>query len=203
MTFFWGWTAPVADPGNRPGRRARCVEWLPTPIREKALAGEPLPLRVSSNSEPGGEALVTEIGQGSPTANPSLHLGLQDLGRQIVWDLHQACAAFDDPNLWFPGIDEGIEPVSDDHVRLVIWAMQRELDRETRPSRNGVKRPAAPLAELPWRIQRAVVERRRYWYNLYGIGREQWLNNRWTLDGVAEDPDWLPDWLKEEAQVYR
>src|SRR3970040_1341189 len=114
MTSFWGWTAPVADSGNRRRRRARCVEWLPTPIREKALAGEPLALRGSSNTAPGGAAVVTEIAQGSPTANPSLHLGLQDLGRQIVWALHQACRAFDGPDLWFPGIGEGSEPVRGD-----------------------------------------------------------------------------------------
>src|ERR1035437_1068393 len=128
--------------------------------------------------------------------DPEVHYALQDLGWLIGWELTQACAALDDPDVWYPGIDEGIEPVTNDHVELVIWASQRELDRELRRGPNGFDlRPAVPLASLPKRVQRAFVERRRWHYLQYGIGREEWLNNSWSVYSVVEDPLWIPPWI--------
>ncbi len=129
--------------------------------------------------------------------NPNLHPALQDLGWLLAYELTQACHAFDNPDLHYPGV-ETEEPVTDEHVQLVIMATQRELDRELRYGRGAhtdTRRPAAPLDKLPWRIQRAFVERRRYLYSLYGIGQEEWQRGTWSLWKVREDPDWLPPWI--------
>jgi hypothetical protein len=140
--------------------------------------------------------VVTEIPTGAATyRDPDLPGALQDLGYEIIEDIRDAGPALHDPNHFYPGVDEGIEPVSDDHVRLVMWAMQRELNRELRPGMfNGwsVPLPAFPLEELPWRVQRALAERRRLRYQEFGIGRKQWEENRWSLFDIPEDPDWTP-----------
>lgn len=133
------------------------------------------------------------------TNDPELHPALQDLGAEILSDVHDACYAFNDPGLYYPGIDDGIEPVSDDHVKLVIWALQRELNRETRghPT-TGARLPAVPLTELPWRIQRALAERRRFRFLQYGITKERWLAGKWSLLDIREDPDFVPRrWLRQ------
>lgn len=125
--------------------------------------------------------------------DPELPSSLQDLGDEINEDVSEACAALDDPECWFAGVDEGIEPVDDEHVSRVIAALQRELDRELRRYKTAFGlRPAAPLVELPWRVQRAVAERRRLRYAQFGIGQKQWETNSWSLWDVPEDPDWLP-----------
>lgn len=122
--------------------------------------------------------------------DPELHYGLQDLGWMVGWELAQACEAFSDPDIWYPGVDEGISPVSDEHVELVIAATQRELDRERRRSKGS-----APLSDLPFRIQRAFAERRRLLYKTWGIGRDQWAKGKWSLWDIQDDPSWLPPWL--------
>jgi hypothetical protein len=128
--------------------------------------------------------------------NAYLTDGLQDLGDQIVSDIHEACQAFDDPGLWYPGVDDGIEPVTDEHVARVIEGFQRELRRELRNpqgSRNTQDAfPAAALSELPWRVQRALVERRRLRFAQWGVGRRQWESNCFSLWDIPEDPDWVP-----------
>jgi hypothetical protein len=128
--------------------------------------------------------------------DPNLHPALQDLAYEINEDIVEACQAFDNPDHYYPGIDDGIEPVGDEHVSFVIWGLQRELNRETRSPAGrpwaGEKLPPAPLAQLPWRIQRALVERRRWRYLQWGIGREQWLAGRWSLWEVMEDPGYVP-----------
>jgi hypothetical protein len=128
--------------------------------------------------------------------DPDLHPALQDLADEINEDIREALAALDDSNAYYAGVDEGIEPVSDDHVKLVIWAMQRELDRELRPAEGQAgmlsSLPAAPLWELPWHVQRALAERRRLRFMQYGIGREQWQQGTWSLWDIPADPEWVP-----------
>lgn len=130
--------------------------------------------------------------------DPSLHEALQDLADEITEDTREALAALDDPNCWYPGIDEGIEPVPDEHVAKVIAALQRELDRELRDKDGNGSRmsagslPAAPLSELPWNVQRALAERRRWRYAQYGIRRAQWEARMWSLWDIPEDPDFVP-----------
>lgn len=169
--------------------------WEAAPVKESLSK---MYLRNLNNSR-GNDIKVGEIpedryGGGS---NPDLTYALQDLGWIIGYELSEACEVFNNPDIWYPGVDEGIEPVSDDHVDLVIWATQRELDRERRfKSGTTEYRPAAPLDKLPRKIQRAFVERRRMHYKLYGIGPKQYEENSWSLFGIEEDPNWCPPWIK-------
>ncbi len=161
------------------------------PEAREALAR--LPLRQGCDE---GSAVLSSLDQISNRGrNAEVPDALQDLAEEIAIDVHEACAAFDGPDLWYPGVDEGIEPVPDDHVQLVIAALQRELDRERRNAlgQNVEPRlPPAPLAELPWPVQRALAERRRLRFAQYGIGRAQWQSGAWSIWDVQEDPDWVP-----------
>lgn len=161
---------------------------------------DPLPLRVGKAIS----QMYSDIPQDyvlndtQAAVDPQLHSALHDLSLLIVRDVKLAAeAAYYGTE--YAGVDEGIEPVSDEHVALVIWATQRELTRERRPPlgadyREG-KLPAVQLAEFPWAIQRAFAERRRKHYTDYGIGKFQWENNYWTVEGVQEDPMWIPPWV--------
>ena len=156
-----------------------------------------LPLRVLFHHQSPERITEQDEQYAGNVHNPELHASLQDLGDEINEDVREACFAFDDPDLYYPGIDEGIEPVTDEFVRFVIWGLQRELNRELRPAENiavypYTVLPAVPLAELPWRIQRALVERRRFRYAQYGITRANWESGTWSLWDVPEDPDWVP-----------
>ncbi len=134
--------------------------------------------------------------------DPEFHPALQDLADEINWDIHEACAAIDDPDTYYPGVDAGIEPVPDAHVVAVVAALQREVGRELRVSRALVEQygfdvsvprlPAVQLAALPWRVQRALVERRRLRMQQWGIDHEAWEKQLWSLWDVPEDPDYLP-----------
>jgi len=161
---------------------------------DTASLTEQYPLRVSGREN--SPHHITEIppaGTEPTLSDLSLHHGLQDLATMIVRDLTEACEALDDPKLEYPGVDAGIEPVSDDHVALVIWASQRELNRELRPRARQPRRPAVVLSELPWHIQRAFVERRRLRYLEWGIDRDTWERGWWTFGQVPDD-DWEAPW---------
>lgn len=171
------------------GELLAAIESGELPGAEKLFAA--LPLRVVTD----GPLLSAVPADCRPASrDPELHVALQDLGNEINEDLHEAFAALDDPNYYYPGVDVGIEPVTDDHVELVTWAMQRELDRERRTKLGPYTEllPPAPIKELPWHIQRAVVERRRLRYRQWGIGREQWLRGAWSLWDVPSDPGYEP-----------
>lgn len=164
------------------------------------LQGDPaftdLPLRVGSGTAV--YSAIPEVFATKSIKDAVLHVALQDLGWLIGWELTQACGAFDNPDLWYPGIDDGIEPVPDEHIDLVIWATTREIIRE-QPRLGGDRRGVPPLADLPQRIKRAFVERRRWHYQCYGIGRKEYETNCWSLWNVNEDADWVPPWIKEST----
>lgn len=128
--------------------------------------------------------------------DPDLHPALQDLADEVNEDVREALEALDEPHAYFPGIDEGIDPVPDEHVKLVMWALQRELDRELRTGSGSLSSlsplPAAPLADLPWDVQRALAERRRWRYRQWGLGRDQWERGEWSLWDVPADPEYVP-----------
>lgn len=128
--------------------------------------------------------------------DPDLPPALQDLGDEINEDIREALEALDNANHYYAGVDSGIEPVPDEHVKLVIWAMQRELNRELRPQEGhyggSPPLPAAPLEQLPWHIQRALAERRRLRYCQWGIARADWEAGRWSLWRVPVDPGYVP-----------
>jgi hypothetical protein len=145
-----------------------------------------------------GRDALRELPLGVAGRTPMLHTGLQDLANELMRDIHDALVGFDSPTAYYPGADPpAIEPVPDTHVAVVITAMQRELDLELRPKvttygTGGPKLPAAPLAQLPWQFQRALVERRRLRYAQFGITPASWKCGAWSLWAVPEDPDWLP-----------
>lgn len=139
---------------------------------------------------------VTEIRDlNTLVRDPELPESLQDLANEISLDAREACSGFDNPDVWYPGVDKGIEPLPDSHVLLVIGALQRELERERRNIHGQnmePKLPAAQLSKLPWRIQRALAERRRLRYAQWGIGRAQWESGLWSLWDIPEDAEWAP-----------
>lgn len=141
----------------------------------------------------------------TPARDLELVPAFQDLANEISEDLREACFAFDNPDLWYPGVDDdSIPPVSDDHIATVIPALQRELNRELRaspPYGIGTPRPAAPLAKLPDRIQRAIVERRRLRYQEFGITHEVWERGTWSLSDIPLDPEWIPRRAKRLAGI--
>ena len=150
-----------------------------------------LPLRVGVT----GPLLRELPGEPARSRDPELHTALQDLGNEINEDIREALDTLDNPRAYYPGVDEGIEPVSDDHVHLAIWALQRELDRELRSAATGAcsgPLPAAPLTALPHDVQRALVERRRLRFKQWGISKAEWEANDWSLWGVPEDGDYEP-----------
>ncbi len=161
-----------------------------------------IPLRVGETKE-----LITGVPENYQRTprDPDLHPALQDLADEINEDIREALEALDNPSAFYAGIDEGIEPVADDHVKLVIWAMQRELDRELRPAEGQAgmlsSLPAAPLWELPWHVQRALAERRRYRFQQWGIGREQWQRGTWSLWDVPEDTQYVSRRAQRLSQV--
>lgn len=131
-----------------------------------------------------------------PTARASRqHPYLHDLALMIRWDLTEAISAAHGDH-WYPGVDDGIEPVPDEHVELVIWGYQRELNRELRQGTDGKLLPAYPLDTLPFDIQRAFAERRRLRFQQWGISRENWEADSWSVFSVPDD-DWRPPWVSE------
>ncbi len=162
-------------------------------LSERRACFEEIPLRVGAVGP-----LLTEVpADGIPNhRDPDLHPALQDLGNEINEDIREALDTLDNSRAYYPGVDAGIEPVTDEHVRLVIWALQRELNRELRRGDGYLAAmpplPAAPLAALPWDTQRALAERRRLRYKEWGIGRREWEQGHWDLWAVPEDADYVP-----------
>jgi hypothetical protein len=175
------------------------VEQLPQLETTRQLLSA-LPLRLGHQ-----RPLVMEIPPESQwtARDPDLPPALQDLGDEINEDVRDALDSLDNPAHYYPGVDEGIEPVPDEHVKLVVWALQRELNRELRPNEGryggSPPLPAAPLSQLPWEIQRALVERRRLRYQQWGIRKEQWAAGTWNLWEVPVDADYMP---RRSARLY-
>jgi hypothetical protein len=112
----------------------------------------------------------------SALSDPELVPMLQDLGNILAWEATQAFTAS-----YYPGVpDVG---VSDNHVDLVMQAMQREMDRE------GKSRQRIPIefTRLPKDRQRALAERRRWWFTKFSITPERWHSGYWSLWEVADE----------------
>ncbi len=118
-------------------------------------------------------------------ADPELPRYLQDLAQIIAHESSQAGKA-----RYYPGVPE-VERPSNEHVEVVMEAMQREIDREAKSRR---KENALKLAELPFERQLALTERRRYWYGQFGITPESWETGIFSLWDVSErdHPDYVP-----------
>lgn len=82
---------------------------------------------------------------------------------------------------YYPGIPDITVP--DKLVKKIMIAMQRELDREA--MRVG-KMPAV-FIELPIERQRALAERRRWWFAKFGITPRSWKTGRFSVWKVTEE----------------
>ncbi len=217
--MVWEMFFGVPDPEFRPvafapnitdfptGRRLRCfvrlapqipagmtaVEYLDRAEKLRGLADVYGSLYLRTND---GPPMLTEPDPNRRQSNPALNPGLMDLGYEILEDMQEATEAHFEGKP-YAGVDEGIEPVPDEHVELVIWAMQRELNRELRYSRTAkgpdgysMRLPAVELKIYSWPILRALVERRRLRYQQFGIGRHEWETGRWSLWQVPLDPEY-------------
>jgi len=100
---------------------------------------------------------------------------LQDLADIIA---HEATSAFIDA--FYPGVID-VEPLTREHVLAVMVGMQREMDRE---SSNRLKVKSDLLALTPER-QRALAERRRFWYGQFGITPKTHPNKTFSLWDVS------------------
>ncbi len=100
----------------------------------------------------------------------ALHPGLQDLANILSIEADEAFYSDYYPRL--PDVD-----VPPEHVREVIEALQREMDREAQ------RRKMKPVrfGNLPWERQCALTERRRYWFGQFGITPAAWERGAWSL----------------------
>lgn len=86
----------------------------------------------------------------------------------------------------------GTEGLSDDRVREVMVAAQREVDRETNRRGHlgggpfGTRDYGLKLTDLPWERQRRLAEARRFVLYRYGITADVWRANRWSLWEVPD-----------------
>jgi hypothetical protein len=115
--------------------------------------------------------------------DPELPEWLQDLAEIIAYEASEAFRAD-----FYPGVAD-VEPLTEEHVTQVMAALQREMDRE---AKRRSKTTVSYLDLHPDR-QRALAERRRYWYGKFGITPKNWAAKTFSLWDVAEEP--LPDWM--------
>lgn len=114
----------------------------------------------------------------STGGDPELVIALQDLADIVAWEAKQAFVSD-----YFPAPMD-VDPLTDDHVDLVMLSMQREIDREAQRTH---KQPPI-YASLPRERQVALAERRRYWFGVYGITPKNWGKGAWSLWRVKNIP---------------
>ena len=115
--------------------------------------------------------------------DPEIHNCLQDLADVVCWEASESFSAD-----YFPGVVD-VEALDDEHVKLIMSMMQREMDREG--NRAGIK--PAVFVDLPWERQVALAERRRFWFGIYGISPKQWKRGYFSLWNVSNTITWPPD----------
>jgi hypothetical protein len=100
---------------------------------------------------------------------------LQDLANIVSWEASEAFNAS-----YYPRPLD-VLPLDDDHVKAVMYGMQREMVRE------GIRTSTAPavFADLPWDRQVALAERRRYWFAQFGITPAAWKRGTFSLWRVS------------------
>lgn len=154
---------PIFDPLPRPTVEALRWAAYNHPASKGALSN--IPIFRASNSFDGNDEVCP---------------WLQDLADIVAWESTQAFEAEQ-----YPGILDLDPPIpGDDWIVVLMGHMQRELDREA----IRVNEKPLVLEELPFERQRALAERRRYWFQQFGIMREQWKANKFSLWDVSRDP---------------
>jgi ribosomal protein S21 len=122
----------------------------------------------------------------SALSDPELVPMLQDMADILAWEATQAFSAE-----YYPGVADVFVPES--HVELVMRALQREMDREGKSR----QRQPAEFRSLPPERQRALAERRRWWFSKFSITPERWQTGKWSFWEVTDDP--LPEIHHTEA----
>lgn len=112
----------------------------------------------------------------SALSDPELVPMLQDLADILATEASQAFT-----ESYYPGIPDVQLP--EEHVASVMIALQREMDRE------GKSRQRCPVmfASLPKARQRALAERRRWWFQKFSITPERWETGYWSIWEVSEE----------------
>lgn len=101
---------------------------------------------------------------------------LQDLACIISIE---ATAAFKET--YYPGVPD-VDALSDEHIAVVMVAMQREIDRE-----GSSRAKTVPyFDQLSPDRQKALAERRRYWYQMFGITPLSWPSGFFSLWDVSD-----------------
>jgi hypothetical protein len=116
----------------------------------------------------------------SALSDPELVPMLQDLADILAIEATNAFRAD-----YYPGIPD--VDVDQGHVETVMQALQREMDREGKSR----QREPARFADLSPDRQRALAERRRWWFGRFSITTERWQTGRWSVWEVTEEP--LPE----------
>jgi len=125
--------------------------------------------------------------------DPEVITELQDLADIVAWEATQAFKAD-----YYPRPLD-VVPLDEEHVTAVMQGLQREMDRE------GNSRNMMPTVfeELSRERQRALAERRRAAYALFGITPENWSGwetSTFSLWDVNDDPAVL-DALVEDRKI--
>ena len=115
--------------------------------------------------------------------DPEIHICLQDLADIVCWEASESFVSS-----YFPRPVD-VDALDDDHVKEIMIAMQREMDREG--NRTGIK--PAVFVELPWERQVALAERRRWWFSIFGVPPKRWKKGYFNLWNVSNTLTWPPD----------
>ena len=112
----------------------------------------------------------------SALSDPELVPMLQDLADILACEAGQAFTSS-----YYPGVPD--VQMAGEHVELVMNALQREMDRE------GKSRQRCPVEflALPKERQRALAERRRWWFQKFAITPERWVTGYWSVWDVSEE----------------
>jgi len=118
----------------------------------------------------------------SALSDPELVPMLQDLADILAAEAGQAFTSS-----YYPGMPD--VQIPDEHVEVVMRALQREIDRE---GRSRQRHPVEFLG-LPKERQRALAERRRWWFQKFSITPNRWATGHWSVWDVSEEA--MPEML--------
>jgi hypothetical protein len=173
-------------------RLRRGEQWEDFPIKPRNLTTRWLMGAVSSNKE--ARNYLTKINivgkLHSSTADPEVTIVLQDLADAVA---QEATNAFQ--SKYYPGIPDITVP--EKLVDQIMVAMQRELDREGLRLKN-----MAQLSTLSRDRQRALAERRRWWFSKFGITPESWRRGTFNLWKISNEPIApYAEWIKFNSWI--
>jgi hypothetical protein len=179
--------------GNLNIRLKRGLAWGDFPIKPRNLNVKWIMGAVSSNKE--ARHFLTKLNIVAALyakgCDPEVTVVLQDLADAVS---HEGTNAFKAD--YYPGIPEIFVP--DEHIDVVMEAMQREVDREAH--RVGMK--PAKYSTLPRERQRALAERRRWWFAKFGITPESWKRGTFNIWNIAnESIASYEEWIKFNTHI--